>query len=159
MAKGITLSCGHIWRGIARAGGWWSLLRVAREWDGVFGLAEIEEHLTTLARGGFLEATQHQREGTVYAYTTRCHVLPGDGLVPVTPSPSQAAPAPMVQAAPAPVVQAPQRDVMRTFYTPPKPTYRPGALDYERHPSLHMGQRRDYRSEAASTAPQGAPIH
>ncbi len=140
MAKGITYSCTNVWRGIARTGGWWSLLRVARDWDGVFGMAEIEEHLATLAHGGFLEQMPSRREGTVYAYTARCRPLPCETLAPVT--------SPLAKAA-ASVPTAPQPDAMRSFYVPPQPTYRPGSQDYQQCPSLHMGQRRAYRSDAA----------
>ncbi len=136
MAKGITHSCAHIWRGIARAGGWWSLLRVAREWDGVFSMDEIAEHLVTLKRGGFLAAMEYHREGTVYAYTPQCRQLPGETLVAVTSDDREIAT----------LMPAPKREVMTGTYVPPSmPTARQGALDHTRYPSLHMGQRRAHQ--------------
>ena len=142
MAKGITHSCAHIWRHIARAGGWWSLLRVAREWDGVFGMAEIEEHLTTLKRGGFLEAIDYRREGTVYAYTAKCLPVPGVSL-----SLSAVTSAPVDHAPATPVPGPPQHNAMTgTYVPPPMPTARAGALDHTRYPSLQQGKRNPYRS-------------
>ena len=139
MARGITHSCAHIWRHIARAGGWWSLLRVSREWEGVFSMDEIAEHLATLKRGGFLAAMEYVREGTVYAYTPQCRQLPGETLVAVTSDGQEAARA----------IPAPKREVMTgTYVPPPMPTARLGALDHTRHPSLLQGKR-SYRSTNA----------
>lgn len=140
MSKGITQSCAYIWRGIARAGGWWSVQRVVREWDGVFSLADIEEYLATLKCAGFLVAMQTPSEGTVYAFTPDCLPLPGSNLraVPSTPPPlPNVAPARQVQVMFGPV------------YVPPRTqTFRPGSMDYAQVPSLHMGQRRAFRSKA-----------
>lgn len=141
MAKGITHSCAHVWRHIARAGGWWSVLRVAREWDGVFSMDEIAEHLVTLERGGFLKSTDVRREGTVYGFTAECLPLPGESIRPVTSQPDAATAA-------APVPTAPRPENMTGRYVPPKQVYRPGSMDYAQCPSLHMGQRRAFRSEA-----------
>lgn len=140
MSKGITHSCAHVWRGIARAGGWWSVLRTAREWDGVFSIDEVVEHLVTLQRGSFLVAMEYRREGTVYAYTAQCKLLPGESLVPVT-TPLQEA----VQDVP----PSPHHDVMASAYVPPQATYRPGALNHMQCPSLHMGKRTPYRGVLA----------
>lgn len=139
MAKGITYSCANIWRSIARAGGWWSVLRLAREWDGVFSMDEIADHLATLKRGDFLTSMEHRREGTVYAFTPQCHALPGENLLAVTTSLHQSAT----------VASEPSRsDVMTSVYTPPQSSVRPGSMDHMRHPSLHMGQRRAYQGGA-----------
>lgn len=140
MSKGITHSCANIWRGIARPGGWWSLQRVATDWEGVFCLAEIEEHLATLKRGGFLASGTDHKGGTVYAYTAQCRPLPSEKLLAVTTSWPAAPPTPLVPPA--------QTDVMSGHYTPPRQTFRPGAMDYAQCPSLHMGQRRAFRSAA-----------
>lgn len=139
MSKGITYSCANVWRGIARSGGWWSVLRTARDWEGVFSMAEIEEHLVTLKRAGFLEAQHHPREGTVYAYTATCQVLPGETLSPVT-SP--------LQDGGEPVPEPYRPGVMSSVYRPAPVTYRPGAMDHLQCPSLHMGKR-TYRGAAA----------
>ena len=145
MARGITHSCAHIWRHIARAGGWWSLLRVSREWDGVFSMDEIAEHLVTLKRCGFLASMEYHREGTVYAYTPQCRQLPGETLVAVTaddraPNQTDATSAP---------AQAPVHEAMTGAYVPPAmTTARPGALDHIRCPSLLQGKR-SYRSTTA----------
>ena len=145
MAKGITHSCAHIWRHIARAGGWWSLLRVSREWEGVFSMEEIAEHLVTLSRCGFLAAMEYHREGTVYAYTPQCRQLPGETLVPVT----SGVPAAATSVSASVPVSAPKRDVMTGAYVPPPmPTTRSGALDHARYPSLLQGKR-SFRSNAA----------
>lgn len=140
MSKGITHSCANVWRAIARAGGWWSVLRTAREWAGVFSMHEITEHLATLKRAGFLEAKEHPREGTVYAYTASCHVLPGECLAPVTSLLQEAG-----QAAPQPF----RSGVMTSVYKPSQPVYRPGALDHLECPSLQMGKRTPYRGALA----------
>ena len=151
MARGITHSCAHIWRHIARAGGWWSVLRVAREWDGVFGMAEIEEHLTTLKRSGFLAAMEYRREGTVYAYTPQCRQLPGETLVAVTSAaPVDQTPGCAAVTAAAAVAAAPQHNAMTGAYVPPPmPTARAGALDHTRYPSLQQGKRNPYRGAMA----------
>lgn len=146
MAKGITHSCAHVWRHIARAGGWWSVLRVAREWDGVFSLDEIGEHLVTLQRGGFLKAIDVRREGTVYAFTADCLPLPGESIRPVTSQPEVNVDVDAAAVPPAP--PAPRPENMTGHYVPPKQTYRSGAMDYAQHPSLHMGQRRAHQGGA-----------
>jgi hypothetical protein len=140
MSEGITQDCAMLWRTVAGKGGWWSVLRLTREWAPTFSLADVERHLVTLRKGGFLEAGSLPGHGTVYAYSALCHPLPG-------------APAPLAQPD-QPTVPGPRRpDVMHTTYTPPVPVYRPGALDYQQCPSLHMGRRRDYRGQAAGAAP------
>jgi hypothetical protein len=139
MSKGITYSCANVWRAIARAGGWWSVLRTARDWAGVFSMDEIEEHLVTLKRAGFLEAKQHPREGTVYAYTARCQVLPGETLAPVATATQDGGQA---------VLEPYRPSVMSSVYRPAPATYRPGAMDHLQCPSLHMGKR-TYRGAAA----------
>ena len=141
MAKGITHSCANTWRAIARAGGWHSLQRVAKDWDGIYAESEIRESLETLQRSGFLELGESRRHGGMYAYTAKCHQLPGETLLPVTASDGEPDAVTTV-AAPA------RNDVMNTVYTPPQPIYRAGALDYQACPSLHMGKRRAFRSEA-----------
>lgn len=141
MAKGITYSCANIWRSVARAGGWWSVLRLAREWDGVFSMDEIAEHLVTLERSGFLTSMEHCREGTVYAYTPQCLALPGENLLAVTTSSHEAAMGKLEAASSRP-------ELMTSVYTPPQPSFRPGSMDHMRHPSLHMGQRRAYQGGA-----------
>lgn len=146
MARGITHSCAHIWRHVARAGGWWSVLRIAREWDGVFSMDEIAEHLVTLQRGGFLAALAQRREGTVYAFTTQCRPLPGETLIAVTAPASASAPDPEPAAVALAACKAPQPDVMRSTYVPPQSTYRQGSQDHTQCPSLHMGKRTPYRS-------------
>lgn len=147
MAKGITYSCTNIWRSVARPGGWWSVLRLAREWDGVFSMDEIAEHLVTLRRGNFLESMEYRREGTVYAFTSKCRPLPGESLIPVTSPPSDSAATDGV------TVTALQSDVVTGSdtpppYAPPRVNYRPGSMDHMRHPSLHMGQRRAHQGGA-----------
>ncbi|WOI45877.1 hypothetical protein [Acidovorax sp. BLS4] len=41
----------------------------------------------------------------------------------------------------------PRHNVMQGHYAPSWTVARAGALDYAKHPSLHMGQRREFRSE------------
>lgn len=142
MAKGITNSCANIWRSVARAGGWWSVLRLTRDWSGIYSLDEVAEHLSTLKRYGFLEAMETRRDGTVFGFTTKCLPLPGEKLVAVTQPAGE-------QADPASVATTPHRerdDMAAPRYVPPRPSYRADALDYQQVPSLHMGQRRAYRS-------------
>lgn len=143
MAKGITHSCANIWRSIARAGGWWSALRLVRDWSGIYSLDEVIEHMGTLKRGGFLEAMETRREGTVMAYTTRCTPLPGETLAPVTPSADEPVAITTVAA------ERQHDELERSVYTPPQPTYRVDALDHTRCPSLQMGKRRAFQGGAA----------
>lgn len=143
MAKGITHSCANIWRSVARAGGWWSALRLAREWNGIYSLDEVQEHLITLKRGGFLEAQETRREGTVMAYTIRCTPLPGETLAPVTPSADEPAAITTLAAV------RHQDELMRSVYVPSKQAYRPGAFDHVDCPSLQLGKRRAYHGGAA----------
>ena len=138
MAKGITHSCANIWRGIARAGIWQSLPSVVADWKPVYSEEEVTEHLHTLQRGGFLELGKSHRDGDVYAYTPKCHQLPGETLLPVAGVIDRAG----VPAAPR------QNDLMRSVYVPEQPSYRPNAMDHERCPSLHMGKRLPFRSAA-----------
>lgn len=143
MAKGITYSCANIWRSVARAGGWWSAQRLAREWNGIFDLDEVLEHLVTLKRAGFLEARETRREGTEIAYTTKCKPLPGETLVPVTPSADE--PVAITTVA----VERYQAERMRSVYVPSQATYRPGAFDHVNCPSLQLGKRRAYHGRSA----------
>lgn len=50
-------------------------------------------------------------------------------------------------AVPATLTPPPRHNVMQGHYTPSWTVARAGALDYAKHPSLHMGQRREFRSE------------
>ena len=147
MAKGITYSCANIWRSVARPGGWWSVMRLAREWDGVFSLDEIAEHLVTLRRGNFLESMEYRREGTVYAFTSKCRPLPGAAITPVTSPPGESAAADGVTRTPlhGDAMTAPDAPPP---YAPPRDNYRPGALDHLKCPSLLMGQRRVHQGGA-----------
>lgn len=142
MAKGITHSCANVWRGVAQAGGWWSVARIASDWDGVYAAEEVAEHVATLKRGGFLQEAESRRHGALYAYTIGCHQLPGETLTPVTAEACHTEDN-------ASIVPPPQHDVMHTFYKPSHPTYRPDAMDHQACPSLHMGKRRAFRGEAA----------
>lgn len=138
MSKGINHSCANVWRAIARAGQWASLGSVVNDWDGVYSAGEVAEHLDTLVQGGFLEVGESHRDGDMYAYTPECHQLPGETLRPVAGRIDFES-----------TVAAPRRnDVMNTVYTPPQQTYRPGAMDYQQCPSLHMGKRHPFRSHA-----------
>ena len=49
------------------------------------------------------------------------------------------------------VVPPRRPDTMSGHYVPPKVAMRPGSMDYAALPSLDMGQRRDFRSEAAES--------
>lgn len=152
MAKGINHSCAHVWRAIARAGGWWSVQRVTAAWAGVLSLPEIEEHLATLTRCGFLVSMVMRREGTVYAYTHACRPLPGETILPMTSAPTEPTANPVgdqAQAEADNVAQPDRINRMAGNHFPTVPVARQGAMDYARIPSLHMGKRRDFRSEAA----------
>lgn len=140
MAKGINHNCANIWRGIARPGGWWSVKRVAAEWYGIYMPAEVKEHLATLQRGGFLELGESRQHGDMFAYTEKCHQLPGEKLLPVTDSDHE--PAPLTKAGPT------QINRMNSVYVPPTLTYRAGAMDHQAIPSLHMGKHQAFRSKA-----------
>ncbi|SDD57221.1 hypothetical protein SAMN05192589_107142 [Paracidovorax valerianellae] len=48
---------------------------------------------------------------------------------------------------PAALTPPPRHNVMQGHYAPSWTVARAGALDYAKHPSLHMGQRREFRSE------------
>lgn len=71
----------------------------------------------------------------------------GDTLLYVAgPDPRAEAPAPKAD-----LVEPARRNVMAGDpYTATWNVARPGALDYAKCPSLHMGKRRDFRSEAAA---------
>lgn len=138
MSKGITHSCANVWRGIARAGRWFNLAAIVKDWDGVYSAVEVSEHLSTLVHGGFLEAGESQRDGDMYAYTPKCLQLPGESLQPVAGVVDFKG-----------TVAAPRRnDVMNSVYTPAPSTARQGAMDYLQCPSLHMGKRHPFRSMA-----------
>lgn len=144
MSKGIDHSCANIWRSVARAGGWWSVLRLTREWAGIYSLDEVGEHLARLKRGGFLESKVLRRDGTVFAFTTSCLPLPGETLVPVTPSANEAALGTTVaQPRQTTTEQAPAP------YVPPSPSLRLGALDHQRCPSVFMNRRVAFKGEPA----------
>ena len=59
MSKGITQDCAMLWLHIAKSGGWWSVLRLTREWSPTYSLCEVEEHLVALHKGRFLAAQLH----------------------------------------------------------------------------------------------------
>ena len=129
MSKGITLDCVVLWRHVANDRGWWSVLRLTRAWSPSFSLDEVAEHLVTLKKGGFLEAQNHPSAGTVYGFTARCRTLPGEAE-PAAPS----------------VAPAARRDAISTTYQPLRPTYREGAFDHTKCPSLQLGKRMPYHS-------------
>lgn len=135
MSKDITQDCTMVWRTIAKKGGWWSAYRLAREWTPVLSLSDIEQHLVTLWRGGFLAAEFSKRDGSVYSFTVGCIALPDEQLPEVlkTDAPSIARPA--------------RPDVMTTTYEAPKPHYRDGAMDHATCPSLQMGRRVAFHGE------------
>lgn len=140
MAKGLTLDSAALWGFIKKDGGWWSVLRLTSHWSPTYNLAEVEEHLSTLHKGGFVESQILHREGTVYAVTPKCHALPGAASAPASASASAQDPA-----------VAPKRpDAMHGAYVPPPmPASRLGALDHTNCPSLQQGKRNAYRSTAA----------
>ncbi len=141
MSKGITHSCANIWRSIARAGKWESHTAICAWWDGIYSEEEVNEHLVTLVMGSFLEEGESLRHGAMFAYTPNCHPLPGESIAAVASTNCDTDTA-------SEVVPPAQRNVMDTVYLPPSPNYRPGAQDYLAYPSLHMGKRRAFRSEA-----------
>ena len=124
-----------LWRMIAKKGGWWSVYRLAREWTPAFSMAEIEQHLVTLWRGGFLAVEFSKRDGSVYSFTVGCIPLPNEQLTHV----------PKTQALS--IAQPPRPDVMTTRYEMPKPNYRDGAMDHTACPSLQMGRRVAFHGE------------
>ncbi len=133
MSEGITHDCVMLWRTVATKGGWWSALRLAREWSPTFALAEVQRHLATLRKGGFLQEQDHPRMGAVYAFTGLCSPLPGEsGHVPRPQDEAPCTPA---------TPEARRPDVMHTHYRPPQPAYRAGALNHLQYPSLQMGRR------------------
>lgn len=135
MSKCITQDCAMLWRFIVKKGGWWGVLRLTREWAPTFSLAEVEQHLATLHKGRFLEAMR-LRDGTVYSFTAKCLPLPGEDVQHAEPVEPQ--------------TPGPRRpEVMGSHYVPPASTYRPGALDFVRLPSVLMGQPQPYRSTLA----------
>lgn len=138
MAKGLTLDCAALWTFIRKDGGWWSVLRLTSHWSPTYSLAEVEECLATLLKGGFLECQTLHRAGTVYAVTPTCLPLPGAASATTT-QPEDAGP-----------TAAPTRpDAMRGAYVPtPMPTARRGALDHTNCPSLLQGKRNAYRGTA-----------
>ena len=95
-----------------------------------------------------------------YAVTAKCTPLPGyqlDGLTLINLNPETHAIMAPTTSANAPQAQADQDNLaqpdrinrMAGTHTQVPPVARPGAMDYAKHPSLHMGKRRDFRSEAA----------
>lgn len=135
MSKGITKDCAILWRSIVQKGGWWGVLRLTREWAPTYSLAEVEQHLVALRKGGFLEAMQ-LREGTVFSFTANCQPLPGETVHRPEPVEVQ--------------TPTPRRpETMAGRHVPPQGTYRSGSLDFAQHPSLHMGKRLPYRSALA----------
>lgn len=136
MAKGLTRDCAALWTFIRKDGGWWSVLRLTSHWSPTYSLAEVEECLATLHKGGFLESQTLHRAGTVYAVTSTCLLLPG------------AATEPAASQGPA---EAPKRPnpMQGAFVPPPMPATRAGALDHTHCPSLMQGKRSAYRSTTA----------
>ncbi|CAN7562490.1 hypothetical protein [Acidovorax sp. LjRoot117] len=139
MAKGLTLDCAALWGFIRKDGGWWSVLRLTGHWSPTYSLAEVEEILVTLHKGGFLECQALHRAGTVYAVTSKCSVLPGITAAASAPSSTTG-----------PVAASTRPQSMRgAFVPPPMPTARQGALDHTNCPSLMQGKRNAYRSTTA----------
>jgi hypothetical protein len=136
MAKGVNHSCLNIWRAIARAGGWHSVLGVTRDWSGIYSLDEVGEYLSTLKRGGFLESMEAPHKGTVFAFTCNCHPLPGESIAPITPP----ADAKVAETSMAETRDPPQAKSSAP-YRPPQPNLRAGALDHQSCPSIFMGRR------------------
>ena len=124
MSKGITQDCAMLWLHIAKSGGWWSVLRLTREWSPTYSLCEVEEHLVALHKGGFLAAQLHPQAGTVYGYTRQCLPVPGVSLQSHV-------------------------DAGGNCYAPAQTAHRPGALDHQQHPSLLQGQRLPFRAVQA----------
>ncbi len=116
MSKGITQDCAMLWLHIAKSGGWWSVLRLTREWSPTYSLHEVEEHLVALHKGGFLDGQQHPQAGTVYGYTRKYLPVPGVSLQS-------------------------RVDASGNRYAPAQTASRPGALDHQQHPSLLQGKR------------------
>ncbi|MBX9831956.1 MAG: hypothetical protein K2X78_02805 [Burkholderiaceae bacterium] len=139
MAKGLTLDSAALWSFIKKDGGWWSVLRLTSHWSPTYNLAEVEEHLATLHKGGFLECQTLHRAGTVYAVTSKCLLLPGI---------TAAASAPSATTGPAAAPTRPE-SMRGAFVPPPMPTARQGALDHTNCPSLMQGKRNVYRSTTA----------
>ncbi len=76
MSKGLTRDTVQLWSFLRADKGWWSVLRLTGQWAPTFTLREIEEHMVTLKRGGFVESQETERMGTVYAVTADCKALP-----------------------------------------------------------------------------------
>lgn len=131
MAKGLTLDSAALWAFIKKDGGWWSVLRLTSHWSPTYSLGEVEEHLATLHKGGFLECQTLHRAGTVYAVTSVCLDLPG----------AQRAASGATTATP-PAAAPTRPHAMRGAFVPPAMlTTRLGALDHTRYPSLLQGKR------------------
>ena len=138
--QGITIDCRVLWQFIVRDRGWWSVLRLTREWAPTYSLGQVEGHLLPLRKAGFLAAREHARYGTIYGFSADCTALPGmEHFVRAA-----ASGAPQVGE----VVPPARPDLMTGHYQPPQVSYRAGALDYAACPSLHMGKLRAFRSEA-----------
>lgn len=136
MSKGITHSCANVWRAIARAGNWASRDSIVHDWSGVYTPAEVDEHLETLVSGGFLELGESKRDGDMFAYTDKCHQLPGETLLPAARDLDFKGS----------VAEPRRNDVMNSVYRPQTENFRPGAFDHAQCPSMHMGRRHAFGS-------------
>lgn len=152
MANALTQDCRALWLSMARDASWWSVTRLTQHWRPTFSLAEVEEHLATLHKGQFVERSPC---GTTCAVTARCLPLPGHPFPPQQPHET----APMNQHGHTPIqnnrppqamglLPPPQHNVLGGTYMPHWPVPRAGAMDYAALPSLHMGRRRAFRSDA-----------
>ncbi len=72
VSKGLTRDTAQLWAFLRADKGWWSVLRLTSHWAPTFTEREVEEHMETLSRGGFVISKDTERMGTVYAVTPAC---------------------------------------------------------------------------------------
>lgn len=164
MAKGITQDARVLWLFLAeRAYQWWTDAALTHHWRPTYHIADMQAHLMALHKSGHLERVKSgaaRCSAYQYAFTGRCTPLPGyqlEGLTVINLNPETPATMAPITSADAHQAQADQDRIAkpdrinRTLgkHIPVVPVSRPGAMDYARIPSLHMGKRRDFRSEAA----------
>lgn len=70
----------HVWRHLAKDGGWWTASLLTSFWRPTFAQDEIQRHLEALNAAGFLSCRsvpgrRHDLEHVQYAFTSECNRL------------------------------------------------------------------------------------
>lgn len=164
MAKGITQDARVLWLFLAeRAYQWWTDTALTHHWRPTYHIVDMQAHMLALHQGGYVERVKSgaaRCSAYQYAVTAKCIPLPGyqlDGLTVINLNPETPATMATITSANAPHAQADKDNLAQPdrinrlagSHIPVVPVSRQGAMDYARIPSLHMGKRRDFRSEAA----------